>query len=326
MKNLVRTISSVLGVVLMAAATSAHAESYPDRPIRVVIPFTPGAAADLVIRTLQPLLQKQLGQPLVIDYKTGAGGAIAVQEVARAAPDGYTLLMVATNNLVIDQFMQARPTLDPLTALIPIVKLVEVPAVLFASKGMGVRTWAEFKSKAMAPGTQINFSSPGIGTTPHLSSLLLGKEIGVNFTHIPYRGGQAAIQALLADDVQFYMGNFRPLAQFVEQGRATALAVVSPQRLAGLPDVPTTGEAGIPNVVTNNWFALVAPSGTPDPIVRRILAEVQVALDAPDIRKKFVDSGFAVSGVGGQVFLSELDAETRKWRALIASEKLARKE
>lgn len=311
---------------LVAATLTAHANSYPERPVRILVPFTPGAAADISLRLMQPTLEKRLGQSIVIDYKSGAGGAIAGQEVARAKPDGYTLLLGATNSFVIDQFMQPRAGFDPLQAFTPVIKIAEVPAVLFASKGMDVKSWSEFRAKATAPGARINFGSPGLGTTPHLSVLLLAQSIGADFTHIPYRGAQPAIQSLLTNDTQLYMGNYQPLAAFIRDGRVSALAVVADKRVPTLPDVPTVQEAGMPPVLANNWFALAAPRDTPAQVVSTLAKAIGEVLAMPEMRARYAESGFAVSGREGAALRAELTQEAERWRDLVAKKGLARKE
>lgn len=320
---------SFLAAVAAAASLSlpgvAIAAGFPARPVRIIVPFTPGAAADIAVRLLQPLLQERLGQSVVIDYKSGAGGALAVAEVARAAPDGHTILMGPTNNFVIDPFLRPGRGVDPLTALTPIVKVVEVPAVLFVSKDLGVRDWTGLKAKVTAPQARLNYGTPGNGTTPHLSMLLLGKALNAPMTHVPYRGAQPVIQALLANEVQLYMGLYQPLAQFVEADRVRPIAVVASQRLPGLPNVPTVTEAGMPPVLSNNWFAMAAPAKTPPTAIAHIAREVQAILKSPDVRAKFEAQGFMVSGVAGEQLKADVQREAARWRDLIASEGLVEK-
>lgn len=317
--------SAAAAATCLVLSAGAIAATFPERPVRIIVPFTPGAAADITVRLIQPLLQERLGQSVVIDYKSGAGGALAVAEVARAVPDGHTILLGPTNNFVIDQYMRSGPGIDPLTALTPIVKIAEVPAVLFVSKELGVKDWAGFKAKATAPQARLNYGSPGNGTTPHLSMLLLGKTIQAPMTHVPYRGGQPAIQALLANDVQLYMGLYQPLAQFVDTDRVRAIAVVASQRLPNFPNVPTVAEAGVPAVLANNWFAMAAPAKTPPAVVAQLAREIQAILKTPEVRAKFEAQGFVVSGVAGPQLKADFQQEAARWRDLITSEGLVEK-
>lgn len=301
----------------MASVPEARA-AWPERPIRIVLPYTPGAATDLSIRLLQPSMQKTLGQPVIIDYKPGAGGDLAVQEVSRAQPDGYTLLLAATNSFVIDPHLRHGPV-DPRETLVPIVKTVEVPAVLFASQNMKVKDWAGVERK-LKSGEHLNFGSPGVGTTPHLSMLLLSKTLGVDITHVPFKGSQAAIQALVGGDIQLYMGNFQPLQPFIATQRVVPIAVVSKERLAGLPNVPTTAEAKVPPVLENNWFAVAAPKGTPSEALSRLEQAFLTALKEPDVRTRLEQQGFTVSGSHGDALRQALSAESAKWAELIKKE------
>ena len=307
------------------ASASASAQGFPDRPIRIVVPYTPGAAADLSIRLMQPALEKQLGQPLVIDYKAGAGGAIAAQEVARARPDGHTLLLGATNTFVIDPYMRPRPD-DPQASLVPLVKIAEVPGVLFAGKSLWARTWKDVEAKVRAPGARVNFGSPGVGTTPHLSLLLLNQTLGADIAHVPFKGSQPAIQALVGGDIQLYLGNYQPLEAFVRQDRVVPIAVVAPRRLAGLPDVPTAAEAGVPDVIANNWFALAVPRATPADVSAKLAQEIRAVLERPEVRAKYEENGFDVSGAEGARLRDALQAEATRWRQLVAKEGLVGKE
>ncbi len=320
------TFRLAAALVLALASLTVRAAPFPEKPVRIVVPFTPGAAADISLRLIQGALEKRLGQTVVIDYKSGAGGAIAGQEVARSKPDGYTLLLGATNSFAIDQFMQPREGFDPLRSLVPVVKVAEVPAVLFASKGLNVQSWAALRAKATAPDARINFGSPGVGTTPHLSMLLLAQSINAEFTHIPFRGSQPAIQSLLGNDIQLYMGGFQPLVPFIRDGRVTAIAVVASKRLAALPDVPTTAEAGLPGVLVNNWFALAAPRETPPQVVETLARAVREVLSMPEIRAKYEDSGLLVSGRDGAPLRAEITQEADRWRDLVNRKGLASKE
>lgn len=317
----------IAAVVFLALASLAvRAQPYPAKPIRIVVPFTPGAAADISLRLIQPTLEKRLGQSIVVDYKSGAGGAIASQEVARSKPDGYTLLLGASNNFVIDQFIQPREGFDPLRSLAPVIKVAEVPAVLFASKGLNVPSWSALRAKAAEPDAHINFGSPGVGTTPHLSMLLLAQSIGAEFTHIPFRGSQPAVQSILGNEIQLYMGSFQPLAPFLKEGRVVALAVVANKRLQALPNVPTVAEAGVPAVLANNWFALAAPRETPPQILATLARAVGEVLARPEIRAKYEENGLLASGREGAPLRAEMTQEADRWRELVARKGLNNKE
>jgi len=302
--------------LLCCLAAGAWA-GYPDRPIRIVLPYAPGAAGDIAIRQVQPLLEKRLGQPLVIDYRTGAGGNIGVQDVVRAKPDGYTLVLGATNNFVINQFLYRKLGFDPLEDLAMVGKLADVPAFIYISAAVPAQDYAAFAQYARQHAGKLNYGSPGAGTTPHLSAYMLSEAMHANMTHIPYRGSSLGVQALLANEIQLYIGGYSIAASYMPQGRVRALAVASPTRYPGLKDVPTAAEAGMPDVVLGNWWGLAAPKGT-DPAVIEVLSQaLNDVLATPQVREAYDQGGF-VPGKGTRVeFEAELRAEARRWQGVV---------
>jgi len=305
------------GLMLAAAGAAAQA-AYPDRqPIKVVIPYAPGAAGDVVFRILQPELTRELGQTLVADYKTGAGGNIGALNVARAEPDGYTLLLGATNNFVINQYLYKNLGFDPLKDLKPIGKLVDVPAFIFINAQLPVKTYAEFRDYAAAHPGAINYGTPGAGTTPDLSGWLVSDAVKGKMVGINYRGSGPGVQALLGNEVQMYIGGYGIATSFLPTGKIRALAVSAEQRFKDLPDVPTTRELGIAEAVVNNWWALAAPGGTPDEVVQTVDKAVQKVLAQDDVRKKLLELGFVVTPGNAGQFAAELQKEAPYWKAVI---------
>lgn len=298
------------------------AQAFPDKPMRIIIPYTPGGPVDLTVRLIQPQLEAAFGKPLVVEYKSGAGGAIGVQSAAAAKPDGYTLVVAATNNIVIDPFLKKGETFDPLRELQPLIKVAEIPAVLFTNRQQDAKNWEALRAGAARTGRVLNFGSPGVGTTPHLSSILLAKATGLPITHIAYRGAQPAVQALMANEVQLFMGAAGLLAGQVQSGQVVPLAVSAPERLAVLPDVPTVKEAGLPDVLANNWLLLAAPKGLPRDVAERIERVFGDVLRSEESRSRYAAQGIVPSGRTGAPLLAELRAEAGKWRTLIRSEGL----
>ncbi|KOF55140.1 MULTISPECIES: tripartite tricarboxylate transporter substrate binding protein [unclassified Achromobacter] len=301
----------------IAPGASPAAAQYPDRPVRIVLPYAPGAAGDIAMRQLQPLLEKTLGQPLIVDYRSGAGGNIGVQEVARASPDGYTLVLGATNNFVINQYLYRKLGFDPLKDLQPIGKVADVPSFIYVSAAVPAANYAEFRQYAQAHPGQLNYGSPGTGTAPHLSAYMLTRAMQAQMTHIPYRGSAPGVQALLANEVQLYLGGYSVGAAYVPQHRIRALAVALPERFAGMPDVPTTREAGIPDVVLSNWWALAAPRGVPQEVMQRWSRALNAALADPGVQKAFLQNGFIPGRSDPAGFERELRQESRKWQAIV---------
>jgi tripartite-type tricarboxylate transporter receptor subunit TctC len=313
-------------VLLAGAATAlygryASAAEFPERPITVVVPYAAGGAGDTIIRLLSPIIERQLGQPLVIDNRPGGGGMIGAQAVAKAAPDGHTLMLGAANNFVINQFLFPKVSFDPLTAFTPITKVADVPSVLYASLS-APPTLAEFIARAKANPGKLSYASPSVGTTPHLAVERLKQLTGIELVHVPYRGAPPAMQALMADEVQLYLAGWGVGKAQVEARRVQALAVASRERVPNVP-LPTAIESGVPDYVASNWWGLAAPRGTPQQIVERIHRALTAALADPTIRQRLDELGFVPGGDAPQRFLDESKAEAQVWAETISRGKLA---
>lgn len=315
-KNLKNFVRVGLGLAL-AALGSAAAAAYPEQPIRVINPYPAGAAGDIVLRVLQQSLAEELGQPVVAEYKTGAGGNIGGQAVVRAAPDGYTLLLGATNNFVINQFVYKDLGYDPAKDLTPIARLAEVPAFIYVNSSLPVKDYAGLAKYAKEhPGT-LNYGTPGAGTTPALSGWMLNKALKGDMMAIQYRGAAPAVQALAANEVQVYIGGYGIGATLLPTGKIKAVAVAAPKRLSLLPDVPTTKELGIPDVVVSNWWGLAAPAGTSPEIVAKLSQAVQKALSNPANREQLEKLGFIVPDETNEQFKASLPKEAEYWRRIV---------
>lgn len=308
---------SVLLAFGVAALPLTVRAQYPEHPIRVVLPYAPGAAGDIAMRQIQPLLEKRLGQPVVVDYRTGAGGNIGAQEVARAKPDGYTLMLGATNNFVINQYLYRKLGFDPLEDLEPVGKLADVPAFIYIGAQVPAADYAQFEQYARAQAGKLNYGSPGMGTTPHLSGYRLSREMGANMTHIAYRGSAPGVQALLANEIQLYIGGYSVAAAYMPQGKVRALAVAAPERFAGLPDVPTAAQAGMPDAVLSNWWGFAAPKGTPADRIARFADALHEVLGLPEVRQAYLDNGFVPGQDSPAEFAAAWRSEARQWQAVV---------
>lgn len=286
-----------LACVSLCAASWQASAAWPEQPIRIIVPYGAGAMGDTLARLLSEPLQKELETPVIVDNRPGAGGNIGANAVASAAPDGYTLMMAATNNLVLNQFLYSNLGYDPLKKFKPVIMVADVPAVIFVSGDLPVTTFAEFRDLARSKPGMFNYSSPGAGTTPHLSAQAISDAYGMKMVHVPYGGAGQAVQALLAGDVQFYMGGAGLGAAHVQTGKIKALGVAANQRVSALPDVPTFAEAGLNAVLANNWWAVAAPGNTPDAIITKLNTALQKALNSPEIRQRF--DALGVIPVGG---------------------------
>ena len=280
-----------LALLLLAVAFRAGASDWPDKPVRFVVPYGPGAMGDVVSRLLAEELRPKLGQPVLVENRPGAGGNIGTAAVARAEPDGLTVLVGATNNFVINQYLYHGMGFDPLQALEPVTILVDVPSVIFIPAALPVKTFDDFVRYAQAHKGKLNYGSPGAGTTPHLSAALINRTRDLGMTHVPYKGSAPGIQALLADQVQFYMGGAGLGAGHVKAGKLRALAISGAQRSKALPDTPTFEEAGLGDIKASNYWAVAVPKGTPAPIVQKLYEGFHAALQAPEAKARFAKLG-----------------------------------
>jgi tripartite-type tricarboxylate transporter receptor subunit TctC len=297
--------------------------AFPDRPITVIVPYAAGGAGDMITRLISTAMEKKLGQPIVIDARGGGGGMIGAKAVASAAPDGHTLMMGATNNFVINQFMFPKTSFDPLTEFVPITRVAVVPSVMYMNPSVPVKTLGGFVAYAKANPGKLSYSSPSVGTTPHLAVERLKQLTGIELVHVPYRGAPPAMQALITGDVQLYLAGWGVGRGFVESGKAKALAVASEKRLPNVPDVPTASEGGVPGYVAENWWGLAAPKGTPQPVIDALHDAVNVALQDPAVAAKLAELGFLPGGEMPALFAKNAKTEADIWRETVAKGKLA---
>jgi tripartite-type tricarboxylate transporter receptor subunit TctC len=313
--------------VLMGAAaapfvmTRARAANYPDRPIRVIIPYTAGGVAENIMRLLAVSMEQRLGQKLVFEAKPGAAGNIGTQEVARATPDGYTLLVAATNNFAINQFVIRMP-FDPVTALAPIAKASEVPLVLFSNPQLPAKTLREFMDYARANPGKVNYGIPSLGTVNHLMMERLKQTTGVEITRVPYRGSPEATLALIKNDIQLFPIGLAAVGGHYREGRLTALAVATERRVPMLPDVPTMAEAGFPGFVASNWWGIAAPAGTPDDILDTLARAVAEAQNTDTVKERFTVLGMLAPEQTRQQFAASVKAEADLWRETVLRGKI----
>jgi tripartite-type tricarboxylate transporter receptor subunit TctC len=313
--------------LLMAAAaapfvtTRARAANYPDRPIRVIIPYTAGGVAENLMRLLAVSMEQRLGQKLVLEAKPGAAGNIGTQEVARAAPDGYTLLVAATNNFAINQFVIRMP-FDPVTALAPIAKAAEVPLVLFSNPEVPARTLREFMDYARANPSKANYGIPSLGTVNHLMMERLKQTSGVEITRVPFRGSPEATLALLKNDIQLFPIGLAAVGGHYREGRLTALAVATERRVPMLPAVPTMAESGFQGFVASNWWGIAAPAGTPDNVLDTLALAVAEAQKTDTVKERFAVLGMLSPEQTRPQFAASIKAEADLWREIVQRGKI----
>jgi tripartite-type tricarboxylate transporter receptor subunit TctC len=304
----------LVGTVAMPfVLTRARAADYPDKPIRVVIPYTAGGVPENVTRMLAVRMEQKLGQKLIIEAKPGAGGNLGTQEAARAAPDGYTILVGATNNFVINQFVM-KMTFDPLATLAPIAKLADVPLVLFSNPQVPARTLKELIAHAKT--TKVNYGVPGVGTVNHLLVERLKQSTGADIGLVPYRGSAPAVLALIKNEIQLFPIGLAAVGGNLAEGKVTALAVATEKRVPMLPDVPTMKEAGFP-FVASNWFGMAAPAGTPDAILDTLAAAVAEAQKTDLVKERFAKLGMLAPEEPRRQFAASLKGEAEQWRETV---------
>jgi tripartite-type tricarboxylate transporter receptor subunit TctC len=301
----------------LLAGASANAADYPTKPIRVIVPYAAGSTGEAALRVIANAVEPKLGQPIVIETRPGAAGNLGAAFVAKADPDGYTLLLGATNNFAINQYLYANIGFDPLTAFEPIGILVDLPFFIYANPQLPAKTLSEVIQLAkQKPGT-LNYASSGIGTPMHLGGILLGRVAGVEMTHVPYRSSAQSVAALLAGDVQFYIGTVPGAPQLEQDNKLRILSSASPRRAPTLPSVASAAEAGLSNFEISNWWALAAPRGTPQPVIDALSRELRAALADPALKDRLLKMNMVAIGNRPQEFADRMKRESDVWRDVI---------
>ncbi len=316
---------AIVAALLPLLAAAQSPEPYPNRPVKLLIPYAPGGATDIIARHLSPKLQEVLGQAFVVDNRPGASGNIALEAAAKATPDGYTLLVgnVSTNAINESTFadvMQIRPSRD----LVGISKLVEIPHVVVAAPMFPPNSVAEMVEWAKRNPGKLNYASAGLGTYPQLDMLRLLKATGIEATHIPYKGGAAQmLPALMTGEVQVAFINLASTIEQVKAGRLKVLATTMPTRVPELPNVPTMAEQGFAGIGTNAWQALFAPAATPKPVVDKLYAAVAEVLSRPEMKEMLARQLMTVAvSPSPQEFTDQVRAETQAWSEFVRDNKV----
>ena len=306
-------------LTLLAAALPARAQDdgYPNKPVRIVVPFAPGGSTDVVARLLAERLQAEFKQPFVVDNRAGAGGNIGADAVAKAPADGYTLLMGTTGVLSINSHLYKNMSYDPQKDFTPVSYTSLITNILVVPAELPVRSVAELVALAKSKPGALSFASSGAGSSTHLSGELFKAMAGVYILHIPYRGSAQALTDVVSGQVNMLFDNAPSSIGFVQQGKLRALAVTSSKRLPNLPDVPTMDEAGIKGYESLSWSGIMAPAATPRPIITKLNQAIDRILKSDDIRRRL--AGLGVEPVGGppEVFARHISGESEKWGKLI---------
>jgi tripartite-type tricarboxylate transporter receptor subunit TctC len=301
----------------LAVPPGSAAAAYPDRPITLIVPFAPGGPTDIIARILANALSQSLGQQVIVDNRGGAAGNIGMGQAARAAPDGYTLLLTSTSIAVNTALFKNLPY-DPFKDFVPISELVNAPNVLIVRADSGMKTLADLIARAKAaPGT-FNYASPGAGTKSHLTGELLKLRAGIEMQHVPFRGAGPAVQAVLARTTQVGSVALGAAEGLVKGGELRALAVTGAERWFSLPDVPTMIESGFPNFISDTFNALFAPASTPPEIVALLVKESRAAMQRPEVREQARRVGFEIVAGTPEQLAARVAAEVSSVRELVA--------
>jgi tripartite-type tricarboxylate transporter receptor subunit TctC len=309
-------VSTALLISAVALAGPVLAQTYPAQPVKLVVPFAPGGATDILARTIGQRLAERLGQPVVIENKPGAGTTIGNAAVAQAAPDGYTLLFAPTP-FVISQVMYPKLPYDPDKAFTPVTLLAVSPFILVAHPDVGARSVAELVAMAKAKPGSFAFASAGNGTVPHLAGELFKLRTGVDLTHVPYKGGGPAITDLVGGQTQLMFATPIEVMQQVQAGRLKVLATTAPRRLPTQPEVPTIQESGYPGFEVFAWFGVLAPAGTPRAIVDTLAGELGKVVELPDVKEKLAGQSATIQLKAGNEFTAFIAAEKTKWDSVV---------
>jgi tripartite-type tricarboxylate transporter receptor subunit TctC len=316
-RAILRATGAVSLAPLLAGASARAQPAWPSKPIRVLSGGAPGGGSDIFVRILETRLREKLGQQLWIDNKPGAGGMVAAEIAARAAPDGHTFFVsnLATNGIGVSLYK--RVPFDPARDLPGVARIATLSNVLVVRADRGIGSVAELVAYMRANPDKAYFGSAGAGTSAHLSGLLFAQRMGLTVTHVPYRGTAANLAALLAGEVLFCLDNLPVYTQHARSGTLKLLAVSVAKRLPDLSDIPTLQEAGVPDFDVSSWYGLSAATGTPQPIIERMGAEVVAALGEPEIIKRIRDVGAEPAPLGPAAYDAFIRAEVAKWQPVV---------
>ena len=302
-----------LAVAGSMLASSVQAQTYPARPVRLLVGYAAGGPVDLGARMIAPGLQKQLGQPVLVENKPGASGTVAGDSVAKATPDGYLLFFAASPTLTINPHVQKTMPFNPLKDFTPLTMLVDYANALVVNKDVPVKTVAELVAYAKAHPDKVSFGSAGIGGSNHLSGEMLKKATGAPMLHVPYKGNAPAMADVMGGKITYMFDIVSTARSFISDGRVRALAVTSKIRNPMLPNVPTMIEAGVPGYEVTGWYALVGPPGLPQPVSTRLITASRAALADADMKKQLVDAGYDIVSSTPQVLQAKIKSDYDLW-------------
>jgi tripartite-type tricarboxylate transporter receptor subunit TctC len=315
LKTFIITVAATVGMAQPAMAEP----TYPSKPIRLIVPFVPGGSTDVVARLLGAELKNELGQAVIVENKPGAGGNIGGDVVAKAAPDGYTLLLAAAGPTVINPSLYSKMPFDPMTQLAPVTMLVREHNLMVINSSIPAKTLQEFIAYAKSRPNGINFGSPGNGSPAQLAGELLNQKTGLKMAHVAYKGSGAAVVDLMAGHISMMIDNMPALLPHIQSGKIRALAVPSERRAAAMPDVPTFKEAGMSDFVITAWKGVMVPAGTPPDVVAKLQTSIAKIMNKADMKKRMIEMGAEPAVNTPEQFGTIIKNETAWWAALVKS-------
>ena len=315
-----REFITLLGVAAawpVSAQAQSSAAGYPNHPITLIVPYAPGGGNDVVARAVAEPMSKSLGQPIVIENRGGAGGSVGTRQVAKAPPDGYTLGLGGTGTLAVDPTLYPNVGYDPRKDFAPIGLIATTPLIVLVNQSVPAHDVQELIALAKAQPGKLNYASAGTGSGIHLGTVLFAETAGIDITHIPYKGSGPALTDLLGEHVQIYFSSLPPAVGLVKEGKLRALAVTSLRRSASFPDVPTVAEQGFPGFEAVLHYGIIAPAGTPRPIIDKLNTALRAALADPDVHNHIATEGAEPLPTSPEEYATDIDHEETKWSALV---------
>jgi len=285
---------------------------YPSRPVKIVVPSPPSGGTDIIARVLAQDFTKAFGQQFIVENKPGAGNMIGIESVARSAPDGYTVLMVAST-LALNSVLYRKVSYDPIRDFTPITLAATAPNIFIVNQGLPAKTLAEFIALAKQKPGQLSYGTPGVGTSPNMATELMKSMAGIDIQHVPYKGTAPALTDVIGGQICCMFSNALTALPHIQSGRVRALGISGPKRLAAAPEIPTIAEAGVPGYAAMQWYGLVAPAGTPAAVISRLNAEALKALKSDEMHKRLAADGAEPVGTTAAEFGAFIKAELDKW-------------
>ena len=309
--------SIVAAALVLAASAHAQQQAYPTKPIRMIVPFPPGGGTDILSRLVANKLSEQQGWQIVVDNRGGAGGNIGLDAAAKAAPDGYTMVMGQTSNLTINPSLHAKLPYDTLRDFTPVSVVASSPIAFMVWAKAPYRNLGDLIGAAKAKPGEVTFATTGNGTVGHLTGELIQRVAKVKYVHVPYKGSAQAFPDLLGGRIGFFLASLETAIPQMKAGTIRTLAITSAQRVPALPDIPTVAESGYPGFETTTWYGILVPKGTPQPMVQRLSTEIVKVLESADVRERMAANGGATVKPGPAAFDALIKSELTKWSRVI---------